>query len=45
MWEKKSNVTGGVRDDLWIGTWLDSFVKTHGAEKVSNVLGDSYILP
>jgi len=43
-----SNINDDDDDDdgnnyrWWIGGWLDSFVETHGTEKVLTVLGDNY---
>jgi hypothetical protein len=34
---------GGGKDDDWLAGWLDSFVRTHGPERVSRVLKD-YLL-
>jgi hypothetical protein len=31
---------GGGKDDDWLAGWLDSFVRTHGQERVSRVLKD-----
>eukprot|EP00980_Cylindrotheca_fusiformis_P016619 scaffold4973_cov135-Cylindrotheca_fusiformis.AAC.37 len=39
IWRKKANLKGMISDG-WILGWLPSFVKDHGLEKVSQVLGD-----
>ena len=41
VYDEKANLTD-IRDDGWIGTWLNSFVTTHGIEKAVKVLGNSY---
>ena len=42
--ENNNSTSNGSKEDArwWIGGWLDSFVETHGSEKVLTVLGKDY---
>jgi hypothetical protein len=45
LYQKFANASayGGGKDDDWLSGWLDSFIETHGQERVSRVLKD-YLL-
>jgi hypothetical protein len=46
LYQKFANASaygGGGKDDDWLSGWLDSFIETHGQERVARVLKD-YLL-
>jgi hypothetical protein len=42
LYDQKSHVAAG-KDDNWINGWINSFVKEHGMEKVSELLGNYFL--